>query len=278
MQSTDPPRDLKALDSHFAFGENWAQYAALIDDVRIAEAKAGLLRLIKREELQGRSFLDIGCGSGLHSLAALLLGVGRVQALDLDPNSVATTQAVLGRHMPGAIYDVRQHSVFNLTPTEFGQFDIVYSWGVLHHTGAMQEAVMKAANMVKPGGLFAFALYRKTRLCGVWKFLKRWYARTGAKQQAAARGIYILLMRLRFLLTGRDFDAYLRDYKNARGMDYSHDVHDWMGGYPYESVSEAEVDAWALQLGLQPVRRIVGPYSLGIFGSGCDEYVFRRPA
>jgi SAM-dependent methyltransferase len=268
--------NLKALESHFAFGENWAQYATLIDEARINEAKTGLLRLITAEELQGRTMLDIGCGSGLHSLAALQLGVGSVLAVDIDPNSVATTRAVLDLHAAGKSHEVRQQSVFDATPETMGQFDIVYSWGVLHHTGAMQEAVLKAATLVKPGGLFAFALYRKTRLCGPWTVLKRWYAGASDGQQAAAQQVYVSLMRLGFLVTGRDFAAYKQNYKTSRGMDFIHDVHDWMGGYPYESVSEAEVDGWARKLGYQPVRRIVRPYSLGLFGSGCDEYVFRR--
>lgn len=269
--------DLRSLDSHFAFGENWAHYAKLIDESRISEAKAGLLRLLTTEELQGRSMLDVGCGSGLHSLAALLLGVGNIISVDIDPDSVATTRAVLAHHAPGTAHDVWQRSIFDMTPDKVGRFDIVYSWGVLHHTGAMREAVMNAAALVKSGGLFAFALYRKTRLCGPWTSLKRWYAHASEGQQKAAREVYIQLMRLRFMMTGRDFNAYRQNYKTARGMDYVHDVHDWMGGYPYESVSEADVDGWAREWGYQPVRRNVGPYSLGLFGSGCDEYVYRRP-
>ena len=89
---------LKSVGSHFAFGKNWDSYSALIDRPRIDEAKKALLRLIPQQDFRGRSFLDIGCGSGLHTLAAAELGVARVLALDLDPDSVATARAVLSNH------------------------------------------------------------------------------------------------------------------------------------------------------------------------------------
>lgn len=277
MTSGPTSSDLKSLDQHFAFGENWAQYAKLIDERRIAEGKAGLSRLLTADELRGRSVLDVGCGSGLHSLAALLLGAGQIRAVDIDPNSVKTTQAVLDRYAAGMAYTVEQRSIFEMRPENMGQFDIVYSWGVLHHTGAMLEAVTSAAALVRPGGYFAFALYRKTRLCGVWTRIKRWYSRATPDQQATARRIYIALFKLRCRLRGQDFEAYRRDYASLRGMNFEHDVHDWIGGYPYESIAEHEVDSLVLPLGFEPVRRVVSPLAFGFFGSGCDEYVFRRP-
>lgn len=173
-------------------------------------------------------------------------------------------------------YTVEQRSIFEMRPDNIGQFDIVYSWGVLHHTGAMLEAVTSAAALVRPGGYFAFALYRKTRLCGAWTRIKRWYSKATPDQQDAARWIYIALFKLRCRLRGQDFEACRRDYASLRGMNFEHDVHDWIGGYPYESIGEREVDSLIRPLGFEPVRRFVSPLAFGFFGSGCDEYVFRR--
>jgi len=264
---------LREAESHFAFGQNWASYAALIDEDRLVEAERGLVRLLDSDGLKGRTFLDVGCGSGLHAAAAARLGASRIVALDIDPVSVATTRAVLRRFASGAVSEARELSVFDLDPATNGTFDIVYSWGVLHHTGAMREAVRKASEMVAPGGTFAFALYRRTRMCGFWAVEKKWYSSAWPSAQNVARAIYINLMHAALR---RHFKPYVANYKSGRGMDFYHDVHDWMGGYPYESIGAPEVETLMRDLGFEHVRSFTRPLSLGLFGSGCDEYVYRR--
>ncbi|MEW5962995.1 MAG: 50S ribosomal protein L11 methyltransferase, partial [Pseudomonadota bacterium] len=111
-----PAEDLRNLDSHFKFGENWAAYAEKITETEIAAAERGLVRLVPAVEIAGKRFLDIGCGSGLHSLAALRLGAAAVLATDIDPASVATAEAVLSRHAPRRTWETREISVFDLTP------------------------------------------------------------------------------------------------------------------------------------------------------------------
>ncbi|WP_051574794.1 bifunctional 2-polyprenyl-6-hydroxyphenol methylase/3-demethylubiquinol 3-O-methyltransferase UbiG [Mycobacterium sp. URHB0044] len=272
-ESQPSSSSLRDLGSHFAFGENWAKYAELIDEERLAEADRGLVRLLGADCVRGRTFLDIGCGSGLHAAAAARLGASRVLALDIDPVSVETTRAVLRRHGKGANAEAKELNVFDLDPDSIGPFDIVYSWGVLHHTGAMHDAVRMAAQLVAPGGTFAFALYRKTRLCWFWTREKRWYSTATPRAQQAARSIYIGLMRLALR---RRFRDHVANYKSARGMDYYHDVHDWMGGYPYESTSADEIDALMRPLGFEHLKSFTLPLSHGLFGAGCDEYVYRR--
>jgi SAM-dependent methyltransferase len=274
-------QDLKEQGSHFEFGDNWQRYSKLIDDGRISDAIAGLEKLCPGEVLDGKSFLDIGCGSGLHSLAALRLGADRVEAVDIDPKSVETTRSLLERYAEGADFVVRRSSVFDLRNEAPGQFDVVYSWGVLHHTGAMNEAVAAAAALVKPGGWFAFALYRKTWMCRFWAREKRWYSRTSPGNQGLALSLFVLLFRINMRLSQRSFRSYLAEYdKNSRGMDFFHDVHDWMGGYPYESISPLEVDRTMNRLGFDREKAFLLPDSIplkiGLFGSGNDEYVYRK--
>jgi SAM-dependent methyltransferase len=276
VKSPSAPPSLKHVSTHFAFGQNWASYAGIIDDARIVEAGRGLVRLLGENGLAGKSFLDIGCGSGLHAVAAARLGASRIVAVDLDPVAIETARAVLRHHAPSSASEVRQLSVFDLAPETFGRFDVVYSWGVLHHTGAMHEALQRAVQVMAPGGLFAFALYHRTRMCGLWRHEKRWYASASPPVQRAARAVYIALLRLRFLLTGGDFHSFVANYQGQRGMEFGHNVHDWMGGYPYESILAAEVEALMRRLGLVHVRSVVSPLTTGFFGSGCDEYVYRR--
>lgn len=271
-----PETDLKRVETHFEFGKNWSSYSELIGQPQIDEAKKGLLKLLAADELRGKSFLDIGCGSGLHALAAAQLGVSRIQAFDIDTDSVATTKAVLTRHAVSVPWKAEQVSVFDLDPKRHGRFDIVYSWGVLHHTGDMNVAIEKAAGLVAPGGHLAIALYRRTRADGFWVREKRWYASASPGQQKAARGVYRAFMRLMYRLRGNDFSAYVTNYKSSRGMDFEHDVHDWLGGYPYESILESELGPMLEGLGFAPVRVFAGEITRGLLGSSCDEYVYLR--
>jgi 2-polyprenyl-3-methyl-5-hydroxy-6-metoxy-1,4-benzoquinol methylase len=268
--------NLKDVTTHFAFGENWSDYASQIDEERIEEAKRGLLRFLKTQEIEGKTFLDIGCGSGLHALAAIRLGASSVLATDIDSVSVATTTAVLNKHASNSKFSVREMSVFDLPTQVSERFDLVYSWGVLHHTGSMYQAVTSASSMVAPGGILAIALYRKTLMCGVWKYIKRWYTNTSDVNQKRAKQIYIQLLKLRYKITRRDFEEMRKNYLKSRGMSFEHDVHDWLGGYPYESVTPEVINSHVKNLGFKLERQNVTPGGVGLFGSGCDEYVYRK--
>ena len=269
-------KDLLAQESHFEFGKNWASYAKLITESQIDIAVAELQRLLGGR-LDGKRFLDIGCGSGLHSLAALRLGASEVVAVDIDPDSVETTRRVLGEHAAAGSWRTLKVSVFDLDPKALGDFDVVYSWGVLHHTGALYRAVPLAAAMVRPGGQFAFALYRKTLFCWLWTLEKRWYAHANPGGQKAARAVYLALFRVACVLRLRSYKRYAAEYRAQRGMDMFHDIHDWMGGWPYESIFPGQVERLMRSLGFKATRNFARPwFSVGVFGSGCDEYLYSR--
>jgi predicted RNA methylase len=267
-------QNLLELESHFSFGENWAQYAEKIDESRIEEAERSLIRLVGREAIEGRTFLDIGCGSGLFSLAAVRLGCRRLLAVDLDPNSVLTTRKTLERYAPaGATWDCQQISVFDLDPSKVGTFDVVYSWGVLHHTGAMYKAIAKASTVVAPQGMIALALYGKTPFCGLWKIEKRIYSRSPKWVQRAIESVYHVLVGARLALKGESLKKRRETYFQQRGMDMYYDTRDWLGGYPYESISPREAMSTMHELGFEPIRSFVSP-CIGLLGAGCDEYSF----
>jgi SAM-dependent methyltransferase len=267
--------NLEELETHFRFGDNWQSYARTITEAHVRHAVAGLRQLLP-DGCAGDTFLDIGSGSGIHSLAASTLGA-TVTAIDIDPASVEATHSVLTSHGFSAVVP-KQKSVFDLDPAIFGRFDMVYSWGVLHHTGDMWRAVAKAADLVRPGGRLVLALYDKTPFCGLWRLEKAWYSKASEIRQRYARGVYVTLFRLKCLLTGRSFSKCVAGYDSDRGMDYYHDLHDWMGGYPYQSAHPSEVQSFLQARGFGQTVFIPSGVRIGMFGSGCSQYTFVRDA
>jgi 2-polyprenyl-6-hydroxyphenyl methylase/3-demethylubiquinone-9 3-methyltransferase len=265
--------DLLDVSTHFRFGENWAQYSKLVDERRTKDAVDSVKRLVG--DVAGKTFLDIGSGSGLFSVSALRLGAKEVVAVDIDADSVATTRKLLSKEGKRN-WRAERISVFDLPKKKLGKFDVVYSWGVLHHTGAMWRAVDIASTFVKPGGRFAFSLYEKTPLCGAWRQEKRLYRKLPKPVQKLFRGVYLTAWGAALLAKGHSPRRRLRE-GNERGMDVVRDVHDWMGGYPYESTSPAEVLPFMEQRGFEHLETVLYRTRLGgVFGSGCTEYVFLK--
>jgi 2-polyprenyl-6-hydroxyphenyl methylase/3-demethylubiquinone-9 3-methyltransferase len=271
------PESLKFDEkTHFAFGKNWHAYRQTITESDIENATAQLRRLMGRETLVGVRFLDIGCGSGIHSLAALRLGADFVHGVDIDPDSVATTADLLSEQWNCGNYKVEKQNIFELQPTDIGMFDVVYSWGVLHHTGDMWTAITNAANFVETDGLFAIALYRKTRLCGFWTWEKRRYTQGGPIFRGAAIGTFVTAKVGRDLVRFKNPLRWMRPREKKRGMKWYRDAIDWVGGFPYESAAPEEVVDHVSKMGFKSTGLFRDRKSLGLFGSGNTEYVFRK--
>ena len=260
-------------DPRFEFGKNWQSFLSTVTRESIAHAEAGLRKLFPDDEIAGSTFLDVGCGSGLSMLAALRLGATEIQGMDLDPYSVIAAERLLA-HENARVF---QKSILDSSSREIGTFDIVHSWGVLHHTGAMWEALSRASDLVRPGGFLAVALYRATPLCTLWTYEKLLYVRSPRSVRAGIRLLYKLSFLAGKFVSGSSPTSHLRNYHSARGMSWHHDVEDWLGGYPYESASPDEVKARLETLGFQIVRCFEKPAPVaGLFGSHCDEYVAKK--
>mgnify|MGYP003575269994 CR=1 FL=1 len=254
----------------FKFGENWASFSRGIDETRMEAARQSLKTLFGEGALPGKSFLDIGCGSGLFSIAAAQLGARSVLGLDVDPVSVATSQhnAAHWLKSPSSI-SFRQLSVLDgELMNKLGTFDIVYSWGVLHHTGNMKMALRNAVQRVAPHGMLMIAIYNKHWSSGVWKVIKWMYNRVGSWGQKIL--IWILtpvIFLAKWLVT------FQNPFKMQRGMEFMHNVVDWVGGYPYEYASIAEMRAALENTGFEVLA--VFPAKVP---TGCNEFVCRKRA
>jgi 2-polyprenyl-6-hydroxyphenyl methylase/3-demethylubiquinone-9 3-methyltransferase len=265
----------------FRFGENWTRFVASLSEERIRQAESSLREMLGVQDLKGRRFLDIGSGSGLFSLAARRLGA-TVHSFDYDPQSVACTEGLRRRFFPDdPEWTVEEGSALDAEYLRrLGKFEIVYSWGVLHHTGQMWTALENATLPLAEGGTLFISIYNDMGPESArWRRIKRNYCRL----PHVLRTPYAVLVMLphearhagRSLLDGRPLD-YVRSwtrYSGMRGMSRWHDIIDWVGGYPYEYASVEVILDFYRKRDFVPVKVKQG------LGIGCSEFVLRhRPA
>ena len=152
--------------THFGFGDNWQTFSQLITEAKIDQAVADMKRLLGTEDLARQSFVDVGCGSGLHSLVALRLSATSVTGFDMDLESVETARQVLSKYSPDRAWQVEKRNVFETFDDDQRKYDVVYSWGVLHHTPNTQKAISEVFRVIKPGGEARIMIYHKWSMVG----------------------------------------------------------------------------------------------------------------
>ncbi|HLI18169.1 MAG TPA: class I SAM-dependent methyltransferase [Rhodanobacteraceae bacterium] len=275
MNSTAQPARHEDPELRFAFGRNWKSFLATLDDRRLKEARLRLCESLKRNDLHGLRVLDVGSGSGLSSLVMYQLGA-EVVSFDFDADSVTCTEELRKRHASeGSSWQILQGSALDPDFMEgLGQFDLVYSWGVLHHTGAMWPALELAAARVAPRGTLLLALYNDQGWrSSLWRVVKRFYC-SGLPGRWAVGAVFYPLFALYALVQDlRHFHppgTYARQYVQKRGMSLFHDWRDWLGGYPFEVAKPEDVVRKLAAVGLALQRETLTA------GLGCNEFVFVR--
>jgi 2-polyprenyl-3-methyl-5-hydroxy-6-metoxy-1,4-benzoquinol methylase len=263
----------------FEFGENWSRFLSTLDEGRIARAEESLRQMLEVESLEGRSFLDIGSGSGLFSLAARRLGA-RVHSLDYDPSSVACTTELRRRYFDGdARWTIEEGSALDEKYIRsLGHFDVVYSWGVLHHTGEMWRALANAALPVAAGGKLFVAIYNDTGSQSErWKWIKKTYNRLPRPLRSPFALVVMApeetkaMLRALVRLRPSEYTSRWTRYDQHRGMSRWHDIVDWVGGHPYEVAKPEEIFDFYRARGFTLTK-----LKCGGVGLGCNEFVFLK--
>lgn len=259
----------------FQFGKNWQRFLSILNEERIVEAENSILKMLDLEAIEEKAFLDIGSGSGIFSLAAVRLGASRVHSFDYDPQSVACTREIKRRYLPQKKnWSIEQGDVLDKQYLHtLGQWDIVYCWGVLHHTGNMWQALENIVPLVKKGGKLFISIYNDQGNRSLfWRWIKRSYC-----SLLFWRWMIIGFFVPYFIVGGlakdllRFRDPILRyaEYKKNRGMSPIYDWLDWLGGYPFEVARPEEIFDFYRKKSFTLERlKTCGA------GLGCSEFVF----
>lgn len=264
----------------FSFGANWARFLNALDESRIEEAVSSLRGMLEVENLTSKTFLDVGNGSGLFSLAARRLGAN-VVSFDYDPQSVACARELKRRYFPDdPHWRIEEGSVLNKDYLAgLGKFDVVYSWGVLHHTGDMWSALANVDMNVAENGKLFIALYNDHGASRRWKIIKRAYNKLpNVLRLPFAICVYAPIELSSFagqVIRGRAFAYFssIANYKTSRGMSWWYDRIDWIGGYPYEVSKPEEIFEFYKRVSYKLLKM-----TTAAGGHGCNQFVFQREA
>lgn len=268
----------------FSFGKNWDSFIKnYLSQERIAEAKSSLVRFLNMPDLKNKTFIDVGCGSGIFSLAAYYLGASKIISFDADKESINCCQYLKQSVGDPLNWKVLQGSILDKKfITKLGKFNIVYSWGVLHHTGKMWEAIKNSLGLMDSKGLIYLAIYNKCIGLSIypdgrfgsskfWEKEKKIYSKLpGILQNCIDYSVISILILLYLILLKNPVKIITNHKKQFRGMSWRIDIKDWLGGYPYEYASVDEIFNFVKQYNYELLNL---KYYHGL---GNNEFLFKK--
>lgn len=257
------------VEKVFDFGINWKDYSTnAFNKERFEDAKRSLPLLFDQESFEDRTFLDVGCGSGIFSVAAATLGAKEVYGIDISRYSIETcvkNSSVLGELKKNVRFE-KMDVLDSASMAKIGMYDMLYAWGSLHHTGSMWKAIENVVSHVKTGGTLVLGIYNTHWTSPIWLRIKKFYNRAPRWIQKIMIWVFYAVIYVSKWMITRENPMKMR-----RGMDFYYDVVDWIGGYPYECARPQEIIDFLHARGFQ--LRALYPAALP---TGNNEFVFRK--
>ena len=262
------------------FGKTWMPVLTALTVPQIYHAERSLAARLHMDRLDRKSFLDIGSGSGLLSLAARRRGA-KVFSFDSDPQAVACARELRRRYFPDdADWHIETGSVLDQDYLKnLGTFDIVFAENVLNHTSTMMQALENVKPLVAVGGQLHLSIYNDYQeISDRWDRLKRTY-KTLPRPAAFLFGLGLIarseakpaLAHWRQRTLRHWLRSWVAYEDGTPGISRWHDWKEWLNAHPYERATVDDVVELYARHGF---RLISTSPPRAIFD--CASFVFHR--
>lgn len=195
------------------------------------------------EGVKGKRVLDGGSGSGMVSVAFALMGAD-VTGVDITPKCVENGYKRAEHY--GVKCKFINESLVTLDLSN-EHFDIIYSWGVLHHTEDARQSFFSLARHLREGGEIIVAVYLKTKISWFWNFARIFYQNAPTVFKTIFLNIGSVFLNIVDLFRKIIFN---KERYMMRGTNNKEILNDWFG-VPHRTFhSYNEVFKWFDENGL----------------------------